>query len=181
MELRQPSPDALVSFSDFLLERFGLVASMQVSVLASIALHLLVIIGIGFSLPFPPKWDAPHNTMDVVLVNSKSASRPEKADALAQANLEGGGNTDQKLRARSPFPVMERDPSQELRAAEARVKQLQAEAKELMTKAKSKATVELAEPSAQGAAKPNVDARDLVEKSLEIERLEAQIRRDHQA
>ncbi len=76
---------------------------------------------------------------------------------------------------------MEREPSQELRAAEARVKQLQAEAKELMTKAKSNATVELAEPSAQGAAKPNVDARDLVEKSLEIERLEAQIRRDHQA
>jgi periplasmic protein TonB len=181
MELRQPSPDALVSFSDFLLERFGLVASMQVSVLASIALHLLVIIGVGFKLPFPPKWDAPHNTMDVVLVNSKSAKRPEKADALAQANLDGGGNTDQKLRARSPFPVMEREPSQELRAAEARVKQLQAEAKELMTMAKSKATVELAEPSAQGAAKPNVDARDLVEKSLEIERLEAQIRRDHQA
>ena len=36
--------------------------------------------------------------MDVVLVNSKSATRPEKADALAQANLDGGGNTDQKLR-----------------------------------------------------------------------------------
>jgi protein TonB len=182
MELRQPSPDALVSFSDFLLERFGLVASMQVSVLASIALHLLVIIGIGFQIPFPPKWDAPHNTMDVVLVNAKSATRPEKADALAQANLDGGGNTDQKLRARSPFPAADpRDPSQELRAAESRVKQLQTEAKELMTRAKAKATVDLAEAAAQGAAKPNVDARDLIEKSLEIERLEAQIRRDFQA
>jgi periplasmic protein TonB len=182
MELRQPSPDALVSFSDFLLERFGLVASMQVSVLASIALHLLVLIGVGFAMPFPPPWDAPHNTMDVVLVNSKSATRPEKADALAQANLDGGGNTDQKLRARSPFPAVDpRDPSRELRAAESRVKQLQAEARELMTRAKSKATVELAEPAAQGTAKPNADARDVIEKSLEIERLEAQIRRDFQA
>jgi protein TonB len=182
MELRQPSPDALVSFSDFLLERFGLIASMQVSILASIALHLLLIIGVGFSIAYPPKWDAPHNTMDVVLVNSKSANRPEKADALAQANLDGGGNTDQKLRARSPFPAVDpRDPSQELRAAESRVKQLQAEARELMTRAKSTATVELAEPSAQGTAKPNAEARDVIEKSLEIERLEAQIRRDFQA
>jgi protein TonB len=41
--------------------------------------------------------------------------------------------------------------------------------------------VDLAEAPAQGAAKPNVDARDLIEKSLEIERLEAQIRRDFQA
>jgi protein TonB len=182
MELRQPSPDALVSFSDFLLERFGLIASMQVSILASIALHLLLIIGVGFGIAYPPKWDAPHNTMDVVLVNSKSANRPEKADALAQANLDGGGNTDQKLRARSPFPAVDpRDPSQELRAAESRVKQLQAEARELMTRAKSTATVELAEPSAQGTAKPNAEARDVIEKSLEIERLEAQIRRDFQA
>jgi protein TonB len=50
-----------------------------------------------------------------------------------------------------------------------------------MTRTQSKATVNLAEPSAQGTAKPSPDARDLVEKSLEIERLEAQIRRDFQA
>ena len=37
MQLRQPSPDPFVSFSDFLLERFGLVASMQVAVVASFA------------------------------------------------------------------------------------------------------------------------------------------------
>ena len=38
VQVRQPnSPDALVSFSDFLLERFGLVATMQVALIASIA------------------------------------------------------------------------------------------------------------------------------------------------
>src|SRR5258708_21555789 len=141
MQLRQPSPDALVSFSDFLLERFGLATTMQVALVASVALNSLLIVGVGMRSLGASKWDAPHNTMDVVLVNSKSASRPEKADALAQANLDGGGNTDQKLRARSPFPATDpRDPSQELRAAESRVKQLQAEARELMTRAKSKAT-----------------------------------------
>lgn len=183
MQLRQPSPDALVSFSDFLLERFGLVASMQVALVGSIAFHTLVVIGLGFKLIPMPKWDAPHNVMDVVLVNSKSAARPDKADALAQANLDGGGNTDEKRRAASPFPAVDdRDPSRELKAAEARRKQLEAEAQELMTRMKSKAAVAQAEVAPQGQPTPtDAEAKDLVQKSLEIARLEAQIRRDYQA
>ncbi len=182
MQLRQPSPDALVSFSDFLLERFGLVATMQVAIVGSIAFHIVAIVGLGFRLPSIPKWDAPHNVMDVVLVNAKSATRPQKADALAQANLDGGGNTDEKLRARSPLPAVDdRDPSREMKVAESRVRQLEAEAKELMTRMKSTAAVTTVEVAPRGATKPDAEARDLVEKSLEIARLEAQIRRDHQA
>lgn len=180
MQLRQP-PDPLVSFSDFLLERFGLVATMQVAIVGSIALHLFVIVGLGLRLPSIPEWDAPHNVMEVVLVNAKSAAKPQKADALAQANLDGGGNTDKKLRARSPFPtVEERDPSRDLKAAESRMKRLEEEARQLMTQMKSKAQVAATEVAPQGAAK-DAEARDLVEKSLEIARLEAQIRRDFQA
>jgi len=183
MQLRQPSPDAVVSFSDFLLERFGLVPSMQVSLVGSIAFHILVVIGLGFKIIPMPKFDAPHNVLDVVLVNAKSASRPQKADALAQANLDGGGNTDEKRRASTPFPTVdERDPSRELKAAEQRRKALEAEAQELMTRMKSKSqvtNVEIAPPGAE--TKADQEARDLVQKSLEIARLEAQIRRDHQA
>lgn len=180
MQLRQP-PDPLVSFSDFLLERFGLVATMQVAIVGSIAFHLFLIVGLGFKLPSIPRWDAPHNVMDVVLVNAKSATKPQKADALAQSNLDGGGNTDRKLRARSPFPTVdERDPSRELKAAETRMKRLEQEAKQLMTQMKSKAQVAAIEVAPEGASK-DAEARDLVQKSLEIARLEAQIRRDYQA
>jgi protein TonB len=182
MVLRQPPPDALVSFSDFLLDRFGLAATMQVALLASIAFHALVVVGIGFNIAAGMRWDDPHNVMDVVLVNAKSATKPLKADALAQANLDGGGNTDQKLRAHSPFPALDpKETTRELKAAESRVKQLEVEAKELMTRMKSKTAVATIEPNAQGAAKPDAEARDLMEKSLEIARLEAQIRKDFQA
>jgi len=182
MQMTQPSPDAVVSFSDFLLERFGLVASMQVALVVSLAVHITVVIGVGFRLPIVPRWDAPHNVMDVVLVNSKSAARPTKADALAQANLDGGGNTDEKRRASSPFPAVdERDPSREMKAAEARRRQLEAEAQELMTRMKSKTAVAPLEVVPQGAAQADAEAKDLVQKSLEIARLEAQIRRDYQA
>ena len=183
LPLRQPSPDALVSFSDFLLERFGLVASMQVAVVASLAFHLFVILGLGFRLPHLGNIEEPHNVMDVVLVNAKSAHRPEKADALAQANLDGGGNTDQKLRAKSPLPALDANqPARELRAAEGRVKALEAEARELMTQMKSNAAVVQAEITPQTARdKADPTARDLVDKSAEIARLEAQIRREYQA
>ncbi len=184
MQLRQPSPDALVSFSDFLLERFGLVATMQVAIIASIALHAFAIVGLGIKWIRPLGFDEPHNVMDVVLVNSKSATKPVKADALAQANLDGGGNTDQKLRAKTPFPALNpNDPSPELKAAEARMKQLETEAKELMTTIKSKQMVAVApEVSPQpDVAKGDAEARDLIQKTMEIERLEAQIAREHQA
>jgi protein TonB len=184
VQLRQsPSTDPLVSFSDFLLERFGLVATMQVAIIASIAIHAFAIVGVGFKLLKGAGWDEPHNVMDVVLVNSKSTNKPEKADALAQANLEGGGNTDQKVRAKSPFPAVDpREPSPELRAAEARMKQLEAEAKQLITSIKSDASVlqgDIAAPKA--GARSDAQARDLVDKSLEIQRLEAQIAREHLA
>jgi protein TonB len=183
MQVTQPnSTDALVSFSDFLLERFGLVATMQVALIASIALHAFAIVGIGLRM-IKGGWDEPHNVMDVVLVNSKSANRPDKADALAQANLEGGGNTDQKVRAKSPFPAVDpRDPSPELRAAQSRMKQLEVEAKDLMTTLKSKALVAQGDVAAsQASARSDAEARDLVDKSLEIARLEAQIAREHLA
>jgi protein TonB len=180
MQLSQPSPDALVSFSDFVLERFGLDVTMQVALVASVAFHAFVVIGLGIRFLPDHRWDAPHNVLEVVLVNSKSASKPAKADALAQANLDGGGNTDQKARASSPFPNMEQKRQQEeLRESQARMRQLEAEARELMVRMKSKAQVVPMESPAQQAAKSDLEARDLVDKSLEIARLEAQIRRDY--
>jgi protein TonB len=180
MQLQQSSPDAAASFSDFLLERFGLVPTMQVSFVASIAFHTFVVIGLGIKFIDMRKFDAPHNMMDVVLVNSKSATKPVKADALAQANLDGGGNTDEALRAKSPFPSLKEREQQE-QQAQARLKQLEREAKELMTQLKSTAQVAQAPVAPVKEAKPDEQARDLVEKSLEIARLEAQIRREMQA
>jgi protein TonB len=181
MQLRQTSPDALASFSDFLLERFGLIASMQVAFVGSVAFHALLIVGLGFKVVDWRKLDAPHNVLDVVLVNAKSATKPAKADALAQANLDGGGNTDEKLRAKTPLPSLKEREQQEMKEAQARVKQLEREQKELMTRLKSTAQVVQAQVAPAGAQNPNATARDLVDKSLEMARLEAQIRRDYQA
>ncbi len=182
MQATQPPPDALVSFSEFLLDRFGLVASMQVAIVVSVALHLFVIVGVGFRVPGLARFDEPHNVMDVVLVNAKTKARPEKADVLAQANLDGGGNTDRKVRASTPLPSLKAPrTARELREAESRMRQLEAEAKELMTRMKSPSALEAAPAAPPGKARPRREAHDLEQKSLEIARLEAQIRREYQA
>ena len=160
-------------------QMFALPVRMQASALVSLALHLIVLIGVGFHVVDPASLASPHNVLDVVLVNSKSASRPQKADALAQANLDGGGNTDEKRRAKTPLPNLEqRAAADEAKQAQERVKQMEQEVRQLMTQAKAQVKVvqgELAKPPGE----QNPTASELLQKSNEIARLEAQISREY--
>lgn len=72
---------------------------------ASLLLHLAVVLGVRFVPPDPRAWLG-DRTLDVVLVNSRHSEAPKKADALAQVNMNGAGNTiDPGLRARTPLPA----------------------------------------------------------------------------
>ena len=145
--------------------------------LFSIILHLSVLF-VSFTLPEMKK-SSSAATLEVVLVNSKSASRPLKADALAQANLDGGGNTDAERQARSPLPVLDRRRESEI-AQKEQVSQLEQQARSLITQIKSPQRVEQAQakPKQGEAPAESPAAADLVLKSLETARLEAQIARD---
>jgi periplasmic protein TonB len=157
---------------------FGLVPTMQVAFLASLTAHLFVILGVGFKMPSASQFAAPHNQLEVVLVNSKTERAPEKADALAQANLDGGGNTDQKLRASTPLPNVEmRQSEQDLADATQRLQRLEQEAAKLMSSINSKRRTPQGDVAETPAAKASPsEAAELAEKSLEIARLEAQIK-----
>ena len=45
--------------------------------------------------------------LEVVLVNTRHARRPDTADVLAQANVDAGGNSDNKARPATPLPPQE--------------------------------------------------------------------------
>ena len=67
--------------------------SRRSRIAASIAAHAIVL-AIHFS-PFDfSRFKDKGPALEVALVNAKSQTRPVKADILAQANLDGGGNTD---------------------------------------------------------------------------------------
>ena len=153
----------------------------QYAVLASLLLHAIVLFGVTIRLPDIPRLDSGAPPLEVVLVNAKSPSRPHRADALAQQNLDGGGNTDVDRRAKSPLPVARNDrQTTQLTMESRRVKQLEQEAKQLLTQINVQAKVETAatqpEPQAETKIAPN--AADIMNKSLEIARLEAQISKD---
>lgn len=157
-------------------DRLGLV------LLISITLHLLAVFGVTFKAPEMKK-SGTATSLEVVLVNSKSPSRPVKADALAQANLDGGGNTDAERQAKSPLPVLDRR-QQESEAVQKQqqVSQLEQQARLLMTRVKATQHVEPMPAKLKPAEAPTEKTgSELAMKSLEAARLEAQISRDWEA
>jgi protein TonB len=161
---------------------------MRAALVTSALLHAAVIFGVGFAMPDRSHFENPNAKLEVVLVNAKSKRAPVKADAMAQHNLDGGGNTDEKHRAQSPLPVVKQaQPQADVKLALRRVEQLEREARQLLTnKAKSQVQVESAPaaPKTPPAPAPEPDtqvlphAADLLHRSIEIARLEAKISRD---
>ena len=156
----------------------------QYAVAASLVLHAIVLFGVTFRPPDLSRFDSIAPPLEVVLVNAKSPSRVLHADALAQQNLDGGGNTDLDRRAKSPLPVTRQDKQvSQLTLESRRVQQLEQEAKKLLTQLKSEARVESSatQPQPQAETKVAPDTADILNRSLEIARLEARISKDWDA
>lgn len=154
--------------------------TLSASMLFSIAFHAFALWGVVLVLPDPSKALSLMQPLQVVLVNSKSKSIPVKADALAQANLDGGGNTEEDRQAKTPLPTLQDDarftPEQRAKSLAA----LEEESKRLLTQLKNDRTVVQPEFIKQAnVASPT--GEDLVQKSLEIIRLEAQINKNQEA
>ena len=122
--------------------------------------------------------------LEVALVNAKTKERPTKADVLAQANLDGGGNTDKDRRAKSPLPVLPKDSAQnEIAVATQKVENLERQAKEMLTALRSQKAVPVAPkaPDAPEASPELPTSNEMMQRTLEAMRLEAQIARDMDA
>ena len=147
---------------------------LSASMTFSVALHAFMLFGVALVMPDPRSAVAFMQPLQVVLVNTKSKSRPVKADALAQANLDGGGNTAEDRRAKTPLPALRDDKQFTPEQLARRVARLEEESKRMLVKLKSEHKVAQPEPRKQQS---NDASRgdDLVQKSLEIARLEAQI------
>lgn len=147
----------------------------------SLCLHAFVLFGVGFVLPDLAKNKSFLQPLEVTLVNSKSRSRPLKADALAQHNLDGGGNTADDKRASSPLPTISDDKQFTPEQSRQQLQKLEQQVKKLITQAKSMHSVPQEHTEKQRRDGSNTSGRDLVERALEIARLEAQINRNFSA
>jgi protein TonB len=152
------------------------------AIIASLLIHL-VVLSIHFS-PFDLRQLADKGPpLEIALVNAKSKAKPTKADILAQANLDGGGNTDENRRAKTPLPVLPKDsPQNEVALATQKVEALQQQTRELLTQLHSQA---VPAPHPKATDTPDTTdsptANEIMQRTLEAVRLEAQIAKDMDA
>ena len=78
------------------------ISTLQFALIASIGVHG-VLLAVRFVDPAGFNRIFQDSPLDVILVNSRSGEAPDKAQAIAQANLAGGGEA-QAGRATSPLP-----------------------------------------------------------------------------
>jgi protein TonB len=148
-------------------------------VLASILLHAAVL-SLRFGFPDPARLRQLPQSLDVVLVNSKSPTRPTEAEVLAQANLDRGGDTDENRRASTPLPVTRKvEQGDDLKRARKRAAEPEAKPRQLMAQARAEVVVpaQPATPTPAPEPQPAVSGADLMNSALALARMEAQIAR----
>jgi protein TonB len=115
--------------------------------------------------------------MDIILVNAKSASKPADAQALAQSSLDGGGNTDENRRAKTPLPpTQQQTEGDAIQRMQRRVQELETAQQKLLSQAKSLRNVAAANTAAeQPSPTPSLSGLDLAESARAMARLEGEI------
>lgn len=144
----------------------------------SILVHALLL-SLHFQFPDVLRKFTDSQPLEVVLVNSKSRSRPLKPDVLAQANLDGGGNTDDNRRAKTPLPVTPSvQAGDDLQRATRRVQELEAQQRQLLAQMQQAKTQSAPSASTPAPSDPKISGADLVSRSLALMRMEAEIARN---
>jgi protein TonB len=183
---RSPSPPsikalAFLSFPDLR----GLAGTQHLVVYAlgaSLAIHA-TLLAVRFVPPDPAKRQDNGPPLEVALVNAKTASKPTKADLLAQANLDGGGNTEAERRAKTPLPVLPKAGNTgEIAVATQKIQTLETEAKELITRLQGGPAAP-AVPKPVDVPEPPVQpsATELAQRTLEAMRMEARVAKEMEA
>jgi len=141
----------------------------------SLAVHVLLL-ALHFEFPEVSRVMR-DKALDIVLVNSRSASRPSDAQVLAQANLDGGGNVEAPRVAKTPLPATRQQVSgSDVQQMQRRVQALEAAQRRLLAQAKSAQRVNAGDVR-QPQPKPSTElsGRDLAETARAMARLEGEI------
>ncbi len=149
---------------------------LSVALGVSLFLHA-ILLSIHFKLP--EKLDnVRQQALDVILVNSKHAAKPTKAQAKAQTNLDGGGNVAENRRAKTPLPATnDSQAGNDVTFAQQRVSQLEAQQREVLTQLQSERKTKVDADRTPTPEAP-VSGRDLASRAMMLARLEAEISRD---
>jgi periplasmic protein TonB len=120
-------------------------AAVAIGAGMSAVAHVFILLGLGFAMPDGGGARKEKPRLDMVIVNSKHKQAPRNAQALAQANMDGGGNIDKNEMATTPLPPEHTEQAGDSMVdASKRVESLEARQRTLLAQAKALASVEQA-------------------------------------
>ncbi len=147
----------------------------------SLIAHGIVLLGVGFAQEDPAPLVP---TLDVILTQTHSPEPPDKADFLAQASQQGGGETTTPERPQDPQSAPVPKPEEGVAPREMQV------SAPLPQPVKPESVITARSSEAESSSQPAPDAvpdvpvmtsRELIERSLEMARLSAELDRQRQA
>ena len=151
---------------------------LSLTVVLAVILHGLIILGISFTGEDRTKPPEKLPGLEVTLVQSRADEEPEDADFLAQANQEGGGNSEERVRPSTPVaPIVPTGKAGEVREFVPQTQMPSApeeQRREILTAESSERTLHAGINTPQ-VEKEQVNAAQLVSRSKEIARLSAEI------
>jgi protein TonB len=140
----------------------------------SLALHA-TLLALHFQFPEASR-AVREKALDIILVNAKSATKPKDPQALAQSNLDGGGNTDENRRAKTPLPpTRQQTAGSDVEQMQRRVQELEARQQQLLSEARTLRSATVTPPGEERNTTPNASGLDLVEAARAMARLEGEI------
>jgi periplasmic protein TonB len=147
--------------------------SLAIAITVSVVLHALLLV-IRFAVPDAFRMAPTDPGLEVILVNAKHLKAPVKADAVANANLDGGGNADAG-RSKSPLPDLRKmETGESVKATQRRIAELVQRQENLLTQVKQ--TKYMAAPvTEKEKPDPSRTGADLLETSKAIARTAAEI------
>lgn len=120
--------------------------------------------------------DAP---LEVILVNARSQESSSKAQALAQANLAGGGQTPSGLIATSPLPpALQSEDGHDISDLQKKIEALKVQQYKLLTQLRDELTMLSQDSSGESDKSPNKQAKE--ERRQQLSRQLAQIEKSVQ-
>ena len=109
---------------------------LTIAITASVVAHA-ALLAVHFAAPDAFKLNPVDPGLEVILVNAKQSRAPINADALAQADLDGGGNADTG-RAKSPLPDLRRiENGDSMKALQRRTAELEEQQQRWLTQVKA--------------------------------------------
>jgi len=145
----------------------------------AVAIHALILLGLTFR-PDSAADQTAAPPLEITLVHPQEAAEIDKAKLLAQVSQEGGGNDEREGRAASPMSTPERSPSAqqaETRQPRAAPVTSHAKADVVMTTTAPSPEEAPTDTEVEQAVDAPLKAEQLIEQSVEIARLSAEINR----